>query len=441
MITMRLGYATHHQMKDRPIYLDAEQLSRHAFLCGKTGSGKTVTLLNWCLSLAENLLRFPDEAPGFTFIDPHGDAVNDLLGRLPEGVDDRVHVLHFRETPHPRGFNLLEAPEGLKDQAVGAFVKLLRDLFPSGTGPRMEHILKNALYSLTKVPGTTILHLIPLFSNQGVRRWLLGRIDDPVLKSFWENEFPGYVKRGSGEALQPIQNKLSSFMTYERVRRVVSQPKSTIDIMKIMDEGHILLVDLAGAGEDTAPIVGAVLVNRYHFSALSRAGRPRERRRLHVLVCDEIHNYATDIMTNILSEDRKFGLGLVLATQYFNRIPPTILDGVLGNIGTFVSLRLNYEDGQKAVRALKRDVSFTAKDLENLPDLHSVVQTQFRGRTVAFSMRSLLPPREIPGRREKLLRLSDMRDGVPAARADAYFNEIMRRARQREAGGEIVVEE
>lgn len=428
MISLRLGLATHPAMKDRPIYLEAEQLSRHAFLCGKTGSGKTVTLINWCLSLAENLLRHPNEAPGFSFIDPHGDAVHDLLGRLPEGIDDRVHVLHFRDTPRPRGFNLLEAPEGQREAAVGAFVSMLRDLFPSGTGPRMEHILKNALLSLTKVPGTTIIHLIPLLANQGVRQWVMSRLDDPLLKNFWENEFPGYAKRGSGEALQPIQNKLGAFTAYPRVRRVVGQPVSTVDPMKIMDEGRVLLVDLSGVGEDVGPLVGAALVNRYHFSALSRAGRPRHARRLHILLADEIHNYATSVMSNILSEDRKFGLGLVLATQYFNRIPTDVLDGILGNIGTLVALRLNYEDGQRVVKAFKHGTPFSARDLENLKDLHAVVQTQFRGQTVAFTMRNPLPPKETPGRRERLLRLSDERDGVPAERADRYIFEVLRRA-------------
>jgi len=420
-------------MKDRPIYLDADQLSRHAFLCGKTGSGKTVTLLNWCLSLAENLLKYPDESPGFSFIDPHGDAVNDLLARLPEGIDERVHVLHFRDTPYPRGFNLLEAPEGQREAAVGAFVRMLRDLFPSGTGPRMEHILKNALLSLSKIPGTTIIHLIPLLANQGVRQWMLSKLDDPLLKSFWTDEFPGYAKRGSGEALQPIQNKLGAFTSYQRVRRVVGQPQSTVDPLKIMDDGHILLIDLSGAGEDTAPLVGAALVNRYHFSALSRASRPRHARRLHILFADEIHNYATDVMSNILSEDRKFGLGLVLATQYFSRIPQEVLDGVLGNIGTLVSLRLNYEDGQKVVKAFKSGAPFSPKDLENLRDLHAVVQTQFKGRTVNFSMRNPIPPPEIPGRRERLMRLSDRRDGVPAERADRYIMEILRRSAPAEA--------
>ncbi|MBC7104930.1 MAG: ATP-binding protein, partial [Firmicutes bacterium] len=311
-LRLRVGWADSPAEEGRPVYLDAEQLTRHVFLCGKTGTGKTVTLLNWCLWLARELIRRPDEAPGFTFIDPHGDAVSDLLARLPDEAADRVHVLHFRDTDRPRGFNLLEAPEGLKEPCIGSFVAMLRDLFPAGTGYRMEHILKNALLTLAAAPNQTILSLVPLLSSEEARSRILERVSDPVLLDFWKRQFPELAKR-SGEALGPIFNKLGAFSVYPRVRRVVGQPRSTVDPMRMMDEGRVLLVDLSGAGEDVAPIMGAALVNRYHFSALSRAGRPRSERRLHVLVADEVHNYATPVMADVLSEDRKFGLGFVIA--------------------------------------------------------------------------------------------------------------------------------
>lgn len=419
---VRLGLATHPDVRDMPIKMPSSIFQRHVFLCGKTGSGKTVTLMHWCLELAKNLARHPDDAPGFSFIDPHGDAVNDLLERMPDGVDDRVHVLHFHDTPRPRGFNLLEAPEGQRESAVGGFVAMIRDTFPGGTGARMEHILKNALITLTKIPNQTILSLIPLFASEAVRRGVLRYVDDPVLQDFWENQFPNYLKRNAGEAVMPIQNKIGAFAVYPRIRRVVGQPQSTVDPLDIMNRGHILLCDLSGAGEDTMPLIGAALVNRYHFSALSRAAVPKEQRRLHILFADEIHNYATQVMTNILSEDRKFGLGFVLATQYLNRVPDAVLDGVLGNVNTLVSLLLNKDDAKKLVKYMP---GFTDEDLTRVHELHAVVSTMVKGKPTVFTMRNDYPPPPVPGRKELLMRLSDERDGRDAARVDEYLKKIL----------------
>ena len=418
---VRLGFSDHPERLGAPIWLPLEQFTTHAFLCGKTGSGKTVTLLNWCLSLAEALERYPDTAAGFTFIDPHGDAVSDLLARLPEGVADRVHVLHFRDTDRPRGFNLLEAPPGMEEQAVGAFVDMLRDLFPAGVGYRMEHILKNALLTLARVGGQTVLSLEPLLSSEQVRAATLPRVaNDPVLRSFWEHQFPAFAKRAV-ETLAPIWNKLGAFAAYPRVRRVVGQPKSTVDPVRIMDEGHILLVDLSGAGEDVTPIMGGALVNRYHFSALSRAGRPREQRRPHILIADEVHNYATKVMANILSEDRKFGLGFVIATQYLGRIPEDVLEGILGNVGTLVVLGVEEENARRLVKYFP---GFAPGDLTMRPVLHAAVHTRARGAPVVFTMYNPPPPPGDERRAKRFLELSDERDGVPAARVDAYLERL-----------------
>jgi len=429
---IRLGFSDHPEKSGQPIYFPMEHLMKHAFVCGKTGSGKTVTLLNWCLSMAENLVRYPDRAAGFTFIDPHGDAVNDLLERLPDGVADRVHVLHFRDTDRPRGFNLLEAPPGMEEVAVGAFVDMLRDLFPMGTGYRMEHILKNALLTLVRVGGQTILSLEPLLSSEELRAATLPKVaNDPVLRSFWENQFPAFAKK-AGETLGPIWNKLGAFATYPRVRRVVGQPESTIDPLKVMDEGHILLVDLSGAGEDVTPLMGGALVNRFHFSALSRAGRPREARRPHVLIADEVHNYATRVMANILSEDRKFGLGFVIATQYLERIPQDVLEGILGNVGTMVVL---YVEEENARRLVKYFPGFTPADLVQRKSLHAAVHTTAVGSPVVFTMYNPIPPPGDKKKARRLLALSDERDGKPAERVDSYVQRLFALAHGGAEGG------
>jgi len=420
-LKLRFGFSDHAEDQGKPIYFLVEHFMRHVFLCGKTGTGKTVTLINWCLSLAQNLVEHPNEAAGFTFIDPHGDAVQDLLARLPEGVEDRVHVLHFRDTPRPRGFNLLEAPPGLEEAAIGSFVDMLRDLFPAGTGYRMEHILKNALLTLVRIGGQTILSLEPLLGSEKVRNSVLPKIaSDPVLYSFWTVQYPAFVKR-AGEVLGPIWNKLGAFATYPRVRRVVGQPKSTIDPLRVMDEGHILLIDLSGAGEDVTPIMGGALVNRYHFSALARAGRPRSARRPHVLIADEVHNYATKVMSNILSEDRKFGLGFVIATQYLERIPEEVLDGILGNTGTLVVLGVSEENAKRLVKYFP---GFTPDDLVRRPTLHAAVHTTAAGTPAVFTMENPIPPPGDRERAERMLALSDERDGVPAERVDAYVGRL-----------------
>jgi len=421
---VQIGVVDSPAYKGKGIYLPVQELLYHVFIVGKTGAGKTVTLTNWMISLMRNLEEDPERAPGFTFLDPHGDAVQDVLSRVPPKIEDRVHVLHFRETDWPRGFNLLDAPlESLKEEAIGAFVQMLRDLFPGGTGPRMEHYLKNALLTLAKVPGQTVLSVLPLFGNDEFRERIVGSVRDPVLREFWANQFQGGPK--ALDVLGPILNKIGAFAAYPRVRRVVGQGKSTIDPLKIMNEGHILIIDLAGAGEDVKPLMGAALINRYHFSALAREGTPREQRRPHCLLADEIHVYATPAMADILSEDRKFGLGLVLATQYLERIPKAVLEGILGNIGTKVVLPVSLENAT----VLARDMApFTALDLANLPLLHAAVKTRFQGRDMIFSMESPIPPRSDPSRAAEILYLSDQRDGRPVRDVDraieALFSEL-----------------
>lgn len=420
-----IGKSNYPGTYNAPVKLPLGHLMKHAFIMGKTGSGKGVTMRTMLLSMIDNMVKYPDVAPGFTYIDPHGDDIRDVMSYIPDELYDKVHIFHAKNTQFPRGFNLIEPPmPGYEEHTVSTFVQLIRDRFPTGVGPRMEHFMKNGLLSLLTMEGTTILHLQQLFGDERFRAKVVRGIKDPVLQAFWKNEFSAV--KDIATVIGPIWNKLGAFASYPAIRHVVGQAHGTINPRMIMDNGEIHLVDLSGGMEDSLSLIGASMVSKYHYSALSRSDTPKEFRRPHILVCDEIHVYATNLMSSILSEDRKFGLGLVLATQYLDRIPKDVLGGILGNVGTTILLNLGENDSMAMAKTVAPQ--FDNSDLLNLSERNAVIKTevgeQEDKRQVKFSFRNDYPPMGDPERADKLLAFSDVRDGRPLEEVEKEINRL-----------------
>lgn len=405
---LRVGWSNFPGSEGKEIRIPFEQMAKHAFLAGATGSGKTTTLLQIMLGLVEQMKSDPEQSPGFTFFDPHGGAIKRLLSHIPPSLRAKVHVVPLGPTAYPRGLNLFRMDHQTDAEAItGEFVATLQELWP-GSRPRSEHYLRNNVLTLLHRPPQTILGIAPLFLDPQFRKQLMPHLP-PHLQQFWKGEFADI--RNIGDHLGPIWNKLGALTTYPSLRRILGQTKSAVNTRKVMDDGDIVLIDGSGCTADAVKIIAGLYLIDLHFTCQRR---PEHASRLHLFLADEVHLYATNVLQKILAEDRKFGLSLLLATQYLDQLPDPILAGILGNVGTLVLLQLGGPDADRLTRWLKPDIS--ARDLLTIPELHALVRTKLDGgATQLFTMQN---PIVTTGKEEwvrQALAYSNRHDGRPAA--------------------------
>lgn len=390
--------------QERDLRMPLGQMLKHAFLAGTTGSGKTSTLLSIMTRMVEDLERKPDQASGFTFLDPHGGAIETLLSYIPKKLYPKLHLIPLGATERPRGFNLFQdAHADVRESLTGEFVTTLQQLFP-GSRPRAEHYLRNAVLSLLSAPPQTVLGIMDIFYNENYRRKLLPKLD-LHLRHFWLDEFAQI--KNLGDHLGPIMNKLGALTTYPTARRMLGQERSSIDTRRAMDEGHIVLIDGSGCVPDLLKILASLFFIDYHFTCRKR---PQHKSKAHFFFADEVHLFATDILTKMLAEDRKFGLSLFLATQYLTQLSDRILEAILGNVGTLMLLQLGGPDADKLSRWLKPQVTNT--DLMNLAELHAIVRTKgHEGRLELFTVKNEIVPMKHEAWIREAWAHSDKQDG------------------------------
>jgi|GEM_PF-789916 len=408
---LRLGWSNFPGFEDREIRVPFGQAAKHTFLAGATGSGKTTALLQIMLGMIDQMQQHPESAPGFTFFDPHGGAVERLLAHIPPSLQDKVHVIPLGPTEYPRGLNLFRMDNRTDAEAItGEFINTLQELWP-GSRPRSEHYLRNNVLSLLQHPPQTVLGIAHLFADEGFRKALLPQLS-PHLQQFWTGEFAEI--RNIADHLGPIWNKLGALTTYPSLRRILGQTESAIDTRSVMDEGHIVLIDGSGCTADAVKIIAGLYLIDLHFTCKRR---PEHRSRLHVFFGDESHLYAVNVLQKILAEDRKFGLTLFLATQYLDQLPDPVLAGILGNVGTLILLQLGGPDADRLTKWLRPDVS--ARELMTLPEMNALVRTKLDGGiTELFTMNNPLAPAGHVEWAEAVLRRSDRVDGRPADQVD-----------------------
>ena len=254
---------------------------------------------------------------------------------------------------------------------ASGMISVLKKVWADFWGPRLEHILRNALLTLLENPGSTLLDLPRLLTDEKFREMLLARVKHPQVREFWFAEFAKYSAWLRSEAISPILNKVGQFLTSIPLRNIVGQRKSTLDFRQVMDEGKLLIVNLAKGriGEDNCSLLGAMIVTKIQLAALSRADVPEGKRRAFYLYVDEFHNFLTLSFADILAEARKYGLNLVLAHQYLEQLDEKLRAAVFGNVGTIISFRVGADDA----RILAREFypTFSESDLVNLPN-HSI---------------------------------------------------------------------
>ena len=323
-----------------PALLSYQDRRRHLYVIGKTGTGKSTLLYNLMLADLER-------GHGFALLDPHGDNAAAVADAVPPTDTNRVIYLDPSDLAHPIGFNPLNniVPDQ-RPLAAAHIVAAFQHIWGASWGPRLEYILTNALRILLDAPGTTLLGLPRLLADANYLTALLAHARDPVVRGFWLNEFAHYNERYAIEAIAPIQNKVGTLLSPPAIRNMLGQVKSTIDVRRLMDDGQVLIVNLAKGklGEAPTHLLGAFLATAFSQAAEARADVPEHKRRDFTLYADEFQHFATVSFATILSEARKYRLGLVLAHQFLGQLTPLLRQAVIGNAGSILAFRLGAED-------------------------------------------------------------------------------------------------
>ena len=331
------------------------------YVVGRTGTGKS-TLLE---TLA---LQDIKAGRGLALLDPHGDLIERLLPVARNERPADLVYLDASDAQEPLGFNPLErVPPERRALAASGLLEAFKKLWADSWGPRLEHLLRNTLLALLEQPEATLADVPRLLSEPAFRKALAGRLANPHVRTFWLKEYEAYPARFRAEVIAPLQNKVGAFLSNPLLARITTQPVSSFDLRTIMDDGKILLVNLSKGrvGEDTAALLGSLLVSRLGLAAMSRAGLPEAARRDFFLYLDEFHAFTTLSLAAMLSELRKYHVGLILAHQYLAQLDPQVQSAVLGNVGTTVAFRVGVNDAE--ILAKEFEPVFSAADLLGLP--------------------------------------------------------------------------
>lgn len=345
----------------------------HLYVIGKTGTGKS-TLLE---AMARQDLQ---QGRGFALLDPHGDLVERIAADVPEWR--RSHLVYFdaADPTQPYGYNPLRWVRADKiPLAASGLLEVFKARWSDAWGPKMEHLLRNAIYALLERDGSTLPDILQLLSDDRFRRVVARSLTNEPIRHFWLETYEKYPKRFRAEAAAPIENKVGAFLADPMLLRVLTGAEKDIRIRRLMDGSGVLLVNLARGriGEDSSSLLGSLLVTTIGLAAFSRGEIPEASRRPFFLYLDEFQSFATTSIASMVSELRKYGVGLILAHQHLEQLTPEIREAVLGNVGTVISFRVGPEDARYLAREF--EPAFKPLDLVNLPNHHVYLKLMIDG--------------------------------------------------------------
>ena len=383
---------------------------RHMYLIGKTGMGKSTVMENMIIQDIIN-------GEGVALVDPHGDFAEKILDFIPNHRINDVVYLNPADYEFPIAFNVMESvAQEHKHLIASGLVGVFKKLWADSWGPRLEYVLRNAILALLDYPGSTLLGVMRILVDKAYRNKVISKIKDPVVKSFWVEEYSKYPQQFQTEAIAPIQNKVGQFLSTALIRNVVGQVKSTIDLRYIMDNQKILIMNLSKGriGEDSSALLGAMMITKIQLAAMSRIDMPEEKRKDFYLYVDEFQNFATESFANILSEARKYRLDLIIGHQYVEQLEEEVAAAVFGNVGTIMCFRIGSADAE--FMAVEFSPYFVEEDLVNLTKYDTYMKLMIDGVASSPFSATTLPPlgkENITGNREKVIRVSRERYAKP----------------------------
>ena len=369
--------------------IKARDRSRHMYVIGKTGMGKSTMLEN----MAIQDMRHGD---GMAFIDPHGKTAELLLEYVPEErIKDVLYFAPF-DLEYPVSFNVMEdvGPDK-RHLVVSGLMSAFKKIWLDAWSARMEYILSNILLALLEYPDSTILGVNRMLADKDYRKKVVDNVQDVSVKSFWVDEFAKYGERYMQEAGAAIQNKVGQFVSNPLIRNIIGQPQSTFDIRKLMDQRKIIIVNLSKGrvGEQNANLLGSMFITKLYLAAMSRADLTDSvlgRIPNFYLYVDEFQSFANESFANILSEARKYKLALTIAHQYIEQMSEEVRAAVFGNVGTMVVFRVGAFDAE----VLEKEFApkFMAEDIVNLGIFQTYLKLMIDGVTSPpFSATTMAP--------------------------------------------------
>jgi type IV secretory pathway VirB4 component len=374
---------------------------RHIWTIGKTGTGKSTLIANMAI---DDLKK----DRGLAIIDPHGDLSDVILNYIPKRRINDVIYFNPADKDYPIIINPLEVTN--KEEAelvVSGIVSIFNKIFGFSWGPRLEYILRNSLSTLAQLPNSTLKEVPLLLTNKSFRLRIENELHDEVLKAFWVNEFDKMNDRLQQEAISPILNKVGQFVSSPLIRSVIGQPKSSISLDNVMNQGKILIANLSQGrlGEDNASLLGAMLITKLQLAAMHRVAIPEESRRDFYLYVDEFQNFATGSFIKIMSEARKYRLNIMLANQYMAQIPSEVTKAILGNAGTIMAFAMGAEDADILYKEFSE--VFSVQDLVNLGRYQIAIKMTIDGQVTRPFVATTLPlPISSNQNKEKVINVS-----------------------------------
>jgi hypothetical protein len=366
-----LGVSRYRGLK-RKVYISQKDRQRHMYIIGKTGVGKSEIM-------TEMILQDIEQGRGVCFIDPH-DTVEKILEMIPPSRAEDVIYFNPADTLRPLGMNIMEAfTEEQKHFVVSSIINLMYKLYdPHKTGiigPRFEHAIRNAMLTVMSEPGATFIEVVRVLTDAKYVQELLPKVKDPVVRRYWTDQIAQTSDFHKSEVLDYIVSKFGRFVTDKMMRNIIGQSQSAFDFRKVMDEGKILLINLAKGriGEENSNFLGLILVPKILIAAMSRQDVPESQRPDFYLYVDEFQNFATPDFATILSEARKYHLNLTVANQFVGQIEEEVKQAVFGNVGTLMSFRVGVTDANFLQHEFTP--TFNEADLTNIERFNVLIKT------------------------------------------------------------------
>lgn len=397
--------------------IKADDRSRHAYMVGKSGMGKT--------KLLENLIEEDiQKGNGLAVIDPNGDLITDTLKKIPSHRMNDVILLDPADQNFPVGFNPLEVEdEALKHFIAQGFVGILKKMFGFSWGPRLEYVLNYTILALLDYPDSTVLGIVRMLTDKDFRKKVVAKIKDPVVKKFWTVEFASYNDKFASEAVAPILNKVGQFTASSLIRNIIGQPKSSFNFREAMDNKKIVLINLSTGrvGEVNSSLLGGMIITKIQLAAMSRADTRPEDRIDFFLYVDEFQHFAIESFATILSEARKYRLCLTMANQYIAQMDEVVREAVFGNVGTMITFRVGAADAGFLEKEL--NPPFEVNDIINLDRQQIYLKMTIDGQTSnPFSAKTLTIPEIDRGNSQTIIDLSRERYGRPKEEVESKIN-------------------
>lgn len=340
-------------------------------ILGKTGTGKSTLLYNLACQDIES-------GNGLALIDPHGDLAVRIIASIPVHRANDVIYLNVPD-PHAIGFNPLHIPSGANihlhaSEVVSAMKKVWQDSW----GVRLEYILRYCILTLLHTPGSTLLDIQPLLLDKEYRADKLSSIVDPAITSFWEREFDRYSPSVRHEVISSILNKSGVFLADDTLRTILGN-KDSISLPAIINQGKVLIVNLSKGliGEQACMLLGALLIASIQSVIMNRARLAITDRKGFFLYVDEVQHFLSASCGQLLSEGRKFAIGVIFAHQYLDQLTDEIRDALIGNIGTLIAFRLGTTDATTYAKEFYP--IFSVDDFVNLPRFHFYIKLLIDG--------------------------------------------------------------